>query len=132
MYLYYAVFSPNDSGYDIEFPDLDGAFTFGDNMSDALYMAKDLLEGWLIIAEKEKDPIPEASEPSAINHEPNDLIIPIEVDLELAKKKHANTLIKKTLTIPAYLNDLGNQANINFSATLTEALREKLGERVRD
>lgn len=87
MYLYYAIFSPNGSGYDIEFPDLDGAFTFGDNMSDALYMAKDLLEGWLIVAINDNDPIPKATEPSDIKRSSNDLIISIEVDLGSAIKK---------------------------------------------
>lgn len=115
MYLYYAVFTPEENGYAVKFPDLDGAFTCGDSMSESLYMAKDLLEGWLIIAEQEGDPIPKATEPSDIYVDSNELIIPIEVDLELAKKKHANTLVKKTLTIPEYLNELGTQANINRS-----------------
>lgn len=86
MYLYYAVFKPEDNGYAVSFPDLDGAFTCGDSMSESLYMAKDLLEGWLIIAEQEGDPIPKATEPSDIYVDSNELIIPIEVDLELAKK----------------------------------------------
>ena len=128
MYLYYAIFSPNEQGgYDIEFPDLDGAFSFGKDMSDALYMAKDLLEGWLIIAEDEEDPIPEPTVFNDIKKGKNDLLVPIEVNLELARLKHTNVLVKKTLTIPEYLNELGKEANINFSQTLSEALKEKLG-----
>lgn len=128
MYLYYAIFTPVDDGqFSVEFPDLDGAFTCGDDMSDALYMAHDLLEGWLIVAEKEGNPIPEPSDYSEFKLEKGDIVVPIQVDLELAKKKHANTLIKKTLTIPAYLNDLGNERGINFSATLSNALKEELG-----
>ncbi|MSE22047.1 type II toxin-antitoxin system HicB family antitoxin, partial [Lactobacillus parabuchneri] len=54
------------------------------------------------------------------------LIIPIEVDTTLAREREDNVSIKKTLTIPKYLNDLGKQKSINFSATLTDALKHKL------
>ncbi|MGX7349527.1 type II toxin-antitoxin system HicB family antitoxin [Dolosicoccus paucivorans] len=128
MYLYYAIFTPEtDGGYSIEFPDLEGAFSCGNDMHDSLYMAKDLLEGWLIVAEDEGDNIPQPSSPSEISIQPNELLIPIEVNLSLARQKHENTLIKKTLTIPEYLNVLAMDNGINFSQTLTEALREKLG-----
>lgn len=126
MYLYYAIFKPSEGRYSIEFPDLDGAYSFGEDMHDALYMAKDLLEGWLIVAEKEGDPIPEPSSPADIDIPKDALLIPIEVDLELAKLKHSNKLVKKTLTIPQYLNELGLKAGINFSQALSETLKERL------
>lgn len=128
MYLYYAVFTPEiDGGFSVQFPDLDGAFTCGDDMHESLYMAKDLLEGWLIVAEDEGDVIPPPSTPDEISFSGKDLLIPIEVNLALARQKHDNTLIKKTLTIPQYLNTLAVDADINFSATLSDALKEKLG-----
>lgn len=127
MVLYYAVFTPEDDQYNIAFPDLDGAFSFGRDMSEALFMAHDLLESWLITAEDEGDIIPEPSHYSEIKLEDNDIVVPINVNLELARKKHKNLLTKKTLTIPSYLNDLGNEQGINFSQTLTEALKDKLG-----
>lgn len=126
-HLYYAIFTPDHGGYAVDFPDLEGAFTCGDNMSDALYMASDLLEGWLLVAEDEKDPIPRPSQPDELEHEADELLIPIEVDLKIAREKHENRLVKKTLTIPSYLNELGKDQNINFSQTLTQALEEKLG-----
>ncbi|MBD3949802.1 type II toxin-antitoxin system HicB family antitoxin [Tuanshanicoccus lijuaniae] len=127
MYLYYAIFSYEDGAYNVSFPDLDGAFTFGDTMSDALHMAKDLLEGWLVIAEDEGDEIPEPSEPKDINLEDGDLLIPIEANVAIARAKFENKLIKKTLTIPKYINMLAEEVGINFSATLTEVLKDKLG-----
>ena len=83
MYLYYAIFTLSEGKYDIEFPDLDGAYSFGEDMHDALYMAKDLLEGWLIVANREGDPIPEASSPDDLTVSKDALLIPIKVDLEL-------------------------------------------------
>ena len=127
MYLYYAIFSYEDGAYNVSFPDLYGAFTFGDTMSDALHMAKDLLEGWLVVAEDEEDEIPVPSEPKDIKIEDGELLIPIEANLAIARAKFENKLIKKTLTIPKYINMMAEEANINFSATLTDVLKEKLG-----
>ena len=42
-------------------------------------------------------------------------------------KKHNNKSIKKTLTIPVWLNTISEKNNINFSQVLQEALKEKLG-----
>jgi post-segregation antitoxin (ccd killing protein) len=36
--------------------------------------------------------------------------------------------VKKTLTIPSWLNDLAIENNINFSQTLQEALRKELAD----
>lgn len=127
MHLYYAIFSQEEDGFNVSFPDLDGAFTCGSNMSEALYMAKDLLEGWLIVADRQGDKFPQPSQPFDIKTKKGELVIPIEINLELAKKRHANVLVKKTLTIPKYLNDLGVKAQVNFSNLLTETLKEKLG-----
>jgi len=126
LVIYYAVFNFAEDGINVVFPDLDNAATFGENMHEALYMAKDLLAGWLIDAEDEKEAFPTPSDHLSIPVAPEDLLIPIEIDLAFYRKKFNSKLIKKTLTIPSYLNDLGNEAKINFSATLTEALKEKL------
>lgn len=88
MYLYYAIFTPSAGQFAIEFPDLEGAFSCGEDMDEALYMAKDLLEGWLIIAEEEGDPIPTPSLPDDLLVPEDALVLPIEVDLAQAKKKH--------------------------------------------
>lgn len=127
MHLYYAIFSLEDNAVNVLFPDLEGAATFGEDMHEALYMAKDLLAGWLLGEEDDGAEFPSVSDPREIQAEAGDLIVPIEVDLDFYRKKFDSKPIKKTLTIPSYLNDLGVKASINFSATLTDALKEKLG-----
>lgn len=127
MLLYYAIFSFEDETVNVVFPDLDNAVTFGTDMHDALYMARDLLAGWLLDAEDNGDRLPTASEPSIFSAGNSQLIIPIEVDLNFFRNKFNSKPVKKTLTIPSYLNDLGIKSGINFSQTLTEALKEKLG-----
>jgi len=71
-------------------------------------------------------PLPEPSDPLAIPHSEEQLLVPIEVDTKIAREREQNRSVKKTLSIPKYLNDLGIAANLNFSATLTEALKDKL------
>lgn len=126
--IYYAIFEIDDGGgVNISFPDLQGAYTFGNDMHEALYMAKDLAAGWLINAEDDGEELPVASDYKKIQVSNSDLLVPIEVDLDFYRKKFDTKPVKKTLTIPTYLNDLGNKAGINFSQTLTDALKEKLG-----
>lgn len=128
MMLYYAIFEVgSDGGVDVFFPDLQGAFTFGEDMHEALYMAKDLAAGWLINAEDDGEKLPSATNFKEIAVPEDALLVPIEVDLDFYRKKFDSTPVKKTLTIPTYLNDLGIKAGINFSQTLTEALEQKLG-----
>lgn len=126
MFLYYAVFELADDGINVRFPDLDGAFTGAKDMHEALFLAKDLLAGWLINAQDDGETLPDTSSPSEFNTNENELVVPIEVNLDFYRAKFDNQLIKKTLTIPKYLNIEAEALGINFSQTLTEALKDKL------
>ncbi|GAF37220.1 type II toxin-antitoxin system HicB family antitoxin [Lentilactobacillus farraginis] len=129
-YMYYALFTFDDEGkVEVTFPDHgNGAATFGGNVPDALYMAKDALVGYLLTMEDYGDKIPQATtDPRQIKHNQNQLVVPIEVNTTIAREREQNRNVKKTLVIPQYLNDLGNEQRINFSATLTNALKEQLG-----
>jgi len=127
-YLYYALFTENEQGqYEVEFPDFSPhVATFGDNMSDALKMARDALSGYLLVLEDSDDSLPPTTPPGKITVPKNSLLIPIEVDTTLAREREENILVKKTLVIPKYLNELAKDEQINFSAALTEALKDKL------
>lgn len=127
-YLYYALFESEENGqYSVSFPDLPGCLTFGDDMSDALYMAKDVLEGWMIDVENDNESIPAPSYPNEITVPTNALLIPIEVDTKIARIKFGNKAINKTLTIPYWLDELAKASNINFSQVLQEGLKKQLG-----
>ncbi|MBU9789458.1 type II toxin-antitoxin system HicB family antitoxin [Lentilactobacillus sp. IMAU92037] len=128
-YLYFALFTKNvDGQIEVNFPDFDPhVATFGNNMSDALHMAHDALEGYLLTVEDYHEDLPTPSDPQNIRHNQDQLVIPIEVDTTIAREREENASVKKTLTIPKYLNDLGKQHQINFSATLTDALKKRLG-----
>ncbi|GAY72891.1 type II toxin-antitoxin system HicB family antitoxin [Lentilactobacillus kosonis] len=129
-YLYLAIFHQNSKKqYEVKFPDLaPNAATFGENLQDALHMAKDALEGYLLTTEDYKEPIPKPSVPEEISVSKDDLLIPIEANTTLARDKEENLNIRKSVTIPKYLNDLGNEQGIDFSELLKTALQKKLDE----
>ena len=57
----------------------------------------------------------------------NGFVSLIDVDLDEYSQKHGNKAIKKTLTIPAWLNTIAEVNDINFSQVLQNALKDQLG-----
>lgn len=115
-----------EGGFWISFPDIPECLTEGDNMEDAYNMAIDALGLCLEDMKKNNIPFPEPSPVDKITVDKDAVLVVIEFDM-LAYKKRANSkAVKKTLTIPAWLNDRAIQLNINFSQVLQEALTEKI------
>lgn len=123
--IYPAVFHREDESVWVEFPDLEGCQSFGDNVKEALDGAKEALEGYCITLLEEKRKLPEASDMLSVKTDKNSFATLVEVDLttRLAKEKS----VKKTLTVPAWLNDMAVEKGINFSAVLQEGLTKSLG-----
>lgn len=114
-----------EGGFWVSFPDLPECFTEGENMTDAYEMAVDALGLALTCRKQEKEDIPIPSLPNEIESTDGFLMI-IEFDMLDYMKKHNNRAVKKTLTIPEWLNELALRQNINFSQVLQEALLEKV------
>ncbi|WP_125767306.1 type II toxin-antitoxin system HicB family antitoxin [Lapidilactobacillus wuchangensis] len=120
----YAVILTKDNDenypYTVSIPALDG-LTEGKSVADALEMAEDYIGTFSLESDlpADDDSLP------AVNT--NQSASFVRVNVSDYQRRHDNSVIKKTLTIPNYLNELGNKQGINFSATLTEALKEKLG-----
>ena len=126
-YVYPACFYKEEDGrYSVEVPDFPLA-TFGDDLADAIYMATDAIAGRVLLMLKDGEPLPAASDPKNVT--PDDetgFVSMLYVDLNTLKQNHDETPVKKTLTIPSWLNQAAERKNINFSATLKDALIEKL------
>lgn len=134
--IYPAIFYKEKNGYSVIFPDLNYLSTCGENLNDAMEMAIDCLAGYLYTAQLDDDKLPEPSKIDDIH--PIDIantigfggkdsfINLISVDLEDYAKTHFNKSVKKTLTIPEWLNREATKKNINFSKVLQEALIAKL------
>ena len=125
-YVYPAVFTPEDNGqFSVNFPDLESCYTCGDNLGDALYMAEDVLAVTLVNYEDKGNPIPAPSKTLPL--EAGEFQNFIACDTEIYRKQNLNKAIKKTLTIPEWLNEKALAQGINFSQVLQEALLEKVG-----
>lgn len=122
---YPAVFTKEGDGYWVKFPDLPGCFTEGDTLSEAYEMAQEAMGLWLETETNEFD-YPEASDICNVKTNENEQIVLVEFDPVEYLKRTNSKAIKKTLTIPEWLNTLAEEQNVNFSQVLQNALKENL------
>ncbi len=115
-----------EGGFWVSFPDLTECLTQGDDMAQAYEMAVDALGLALACREKEQQPFPAPSDPTAILPEPDAFLVVIEFDMLAYKKRTNSRAVKKTLSIPEWLNEAAVSMGINFSQVLQEALLAKI------
>ena len=126
-YVYPAIFSKEDDGkYSVMFPDIENCYTGGDDLADALEMAEDILCLMLYDMEKDGKPIPSPSDSKRIKVKNNSIVSLVRCDTEFYRRFYENKSVKKTLTIPMWLNEKAERANINFSGILQDALKAHL------
>lgn len=125
-YIYPALFHYAEDGISIEFPDLPGCLPCAFSTEEALKNAKEALALHLYGMEQDGEEIPEPSDPTAISHKDGKVLMLIDVFMPPFRDKVANKTVKKTLTIPYWLNAQAEHMGINFSKTLQDALTEKL------
>lgn len=124
---YPAIFhKAEEGGFWISFPDLPECFSQGENMEQAYEMAVEALGLALTSREQEKQPIPAASDPSALTVESGSFLVVVEFDMLAYKKRTNSRAVKKTLSIPEWLNEEAIAMGINFSQVLQEALLAKI------
>lgn len=116
-----------NGGYTVIFPDLPGCITEGDSLSEAMVMAKEALELHMYCLEGDKEGIPVPTAPERITLNKGEFITLIEAYMPLIRAEMANKSVKKTLTIPRWLNELAENNHVNFSLMLQEGLKERLG-----
>lgn len=131
-------FKEEDGGYSVIFPDLNWLATQGDNFEDAMEMAVECLAGYLHTCKLDGDDIPAPSDllsidPVAVAKELDPespigeaFVNMVSVDVPLYAKEHFEKSVRKTLTIPAWLNSIALEKNINFSQVLQDALKKEL------
>ena len=126
-YVYPAVFlSEEEGGYSVFFPDLDGCYTCGDDLQDAIMMAEDVLAFYLYDEEREGNTIPNPTPLGQVKLNKNEFVNYIACDTREYAKMHNNKAVKKTLTIPEWLNEEATAMGVNFSQVLQEALMNKV------
>ena len=126
-YAYPAVFTPErGGGYSVYFPDIEGCYTQGDYMADAIFMAEDALELMLYEYEEGNKEMPKASDLQKIKSNEGEIVSYVSADTLKYRKRFNNKAVKKTLSIPEWMNEAAMRENINFSQVLQDALVQRL------
>jgi predicted RNase H-like HicB family nuclease len=124
---YPAIFhKAEEGGFWVTFPDIPECMTQGDDMQQSYEMAVDALGLALSSREEEHEEIPTPSEPYAITTAADEFCVVIEFDMLAYKKRTSSRAVKKTLSIPEWLNEEATSLGVNFSQVLQEALIQKI------
>lgn len=126
-YIYPAFFLFEPDGISVSFPDLPGCLTCGDDPEEAFRMAREAMALHLYGLEQDGEAIPEPSSPSALRPESSEVVTLVEVWMPPFRDEMENRAVKKTLTIPKWLDDLAQENKVNFSHVLQDALKKHLG-----
>lgn len=120
--IYPAVFHREDGAYWVEFPDLEGCRSFGGTVGETLDGAKEALSVYCAAVLESGKALPAASDIERL---------PVPADafssLVEAKVDNKQKAVKKTLTIPAWLNELAENAHAPYSKILQDGLEQYLG-----
>lgn len=114
-----------EGGYVVSIPDL-SINTQGDSISDCIDMARDAIGLWGICQQDAGNQIPCASniEPA---HSKGEIVTLVDVDFDAYRKANDTRAVRRNVTLPSYLNDLGEKAGLNFSQVLQDGIKTRLG-----
>lgn len=139
MLVYPAIFHKAiEGGYVVIFPDFDYGGTQGDTLNEAIEMAQDYIGTWLyddFIHGKELPKPTNINEISLeVNEEDKEFFVPnesfktlVSLDMEKYVRECKNQIVRKNVSIPSWLNEMGKRYNLNFSNLLQEAIKRELG-----
>ena len=127
-YIYPAVFYPEEDGrYSVIFPDLNDLATYGDTLADAFAMAQEACGQYFFTSLRDGEHLPSPSSLDDVQKEDaHALVNMVCVNLDAYARAYDDKAVKKTLSIPAWLNTACENLGINFSKVLKDALIAKL------
>jgi len=116
---YPAIMHEEDHAFWVEFPDLEGCYSDGDTLADAAVNAEEALGAFLASLAERNIPAPPPTDIKTIS--PKDGFVTL-VATDPVKFYRSTKAVKKTLTIPEWLNTEAEKRHINFSSVLQHAL----------
>lgn len=120
-YVYPAIFHSNDDGsFTITYPDLPGCISEGKSLGNAMYMAQSALTQWIEYLTDKKLEIPPASDMNCIKPAPGEFINLIRADIKDGRA------VKRTVSIPKWMDDRVAESGLSLSRVLQDALKERL------
>ena len=125
-YSFPAVFYYDEDGIAIEFPDLPGCLPSASSSEEAFRNAKEALGLHLFGMEQDAAPIPQPTPIHALHPDDGGVLTMVEVFMPAVRDRINNKVVKKTLTIPAWLNRAAEAEGVNFSQILQDSLKSYL------
>lgn len=125
-YAYPAYFYFDEDGISIEFPDLPGCLPCAKTQEEAFHNAKEAMGLHLYGMEKDHEEIPAPTPVSKLRPEDGAIVAMVEAFMPAIRDRINNRVVKKTLTIPAWLNAAAMERDINFSQVLQDALKAQI------
>jgi len=124
LFVYPAVFHKEEDSYWVEFPDLPGCHSYGSSVTETMACAQEALAGYILTLLEQERPIAVPSDIGTLSAEDGFTSL-VSCNIDQYKETKA---VKKTLTIPSWLNERAMARGVNFSQVLQEAvLAEVLG-----
>ena len=126
-YTYPAIIDYNEEGFiNITFPNFNNVCTCVQENEDYIVAAQEILALAIIDMEESGISLPKKDETEVIEIENGQKLIYVNVWMPYHRTQVKVVYVKKTLTIPKWIDELAKANNINFSATLVEAIKSKL------
>lgn len=130
FYRYAAIFSYEKDGVHVVFPDLPGCITFGADEDEAVRMAREALALHIYGMEQDGDEIPQPSSLRMLAEQEdlqeNEVFMLVEAFMPTFRERESKRFVKKTLSIPYWMNAEAERVGLNFSQTLQNAIAQKL------
>ncbi|MDR2598904.1 MAG: type II toxin-antitoxin system HicB family antitoxin [Oscillospiraceae bacterium] len=120
-YVYPAIFHTNeDKSFTISFPDLSGCLSEGKSLANAMYMAEQALTQWIEYLIDSKQNIPTPSNLDNVKTKHNEFVNLVRIEIK------ENRAIKRTVSLPKWMDDKASDMGLSLSRVLQEAVVKKI------
>ncbi|MCL1807679.1 MAG: type II toxin-antitoxin system HicB family antitoxin [Oscillospiraceae bacterium] len=127
MYVYPVVFSPLDEeGYCVFAPDFKGCITEAVDYAEGIIKIRDGLCGMLYMLEQDKKPIPKPTDVFNVQHDQGEFVTLVDAPLDEYRRRVGSKAVRRTISIPEWLDELAVQSDVSLSQVTQEALRKRL------
>lgn len=128
--IYPACFYPCEekAGFTVEFPDLPGCISEGDDLAEAILMGTDAASGWILDELEDGKPVPKPSELSEITPDKDGIVNLLVLDIDDYAAKYGKKSVRKNITIPAYMNTFLETHGISLSQIAQEAIEHRMAK----
>lgn len=121
-YSYTATFTPEEDSWLVEFPDLERCATNADTLEEAILQANNVLEDYMAILERDNMPVPEPTPYESIEVPAGGSKQRIVVQMQKARLRWSNETVRRTVTLPAWIDKEAQEEGLNLSQLLQGVL----------